>query len=319
MAQKRFKPSLLLWPLVFLLHRFTVVLVYILIAILHLIAIPLSLLLLRFQRVLMHWIAVKLIFFCFRTFFVRKSHRLSWRFDFHHTSYGLLSMVFPGRFTTFGKWMVFDELVGYDMLGVFQYRQDFVILPDEQNHYRIVCERGHDGTLDSDLSWIPKVGDPAQRERIFPSDNYFVRNYKAILKELFSCGCLPSPHLDAIAAKMDEIIERVVLPELLKIKADRHRHQLPLAIDLSLFAIRNETSTRPSAYRSQGDDIYASASRRSSSTPAIHLNIDPLHPATEPNGQPSVDANSMLDSGVSSLSTTTDTPAEAVAKVLAMA
>eukprot|EP01027_Heterolobosea_sp_BB2_P009573 GEZU01014094.1.p1 GENE.GEZU01014094.1~~GEZU01014094.1.p1 ORF type:complete len:361 (-),score=38.77 GEZU01014094.1:215-1297(-) len=87
----------------------------------------------------LHFYCTKITFYCMYTFFVPEHHRLNCRFDFHHMSYGLASILIPfSRPTDFGKWMVFDELVGYDQLGVFGRKQQmaFVRLQDGRHALR---------------------------------------------------------------------------------------------------------------------------------------------------------------------------------------
>lgn len=230
-----------------IIKKIAVVATYFFIALMHFLEAPIAVLTGNIRRAELNLTCSKIAFFCLYTFFLPKHHHLSSRFDFHHMSYGLLTILLPGRFERFGKWITACSLINYDHVGVFGYNEGKFFARDADGHYSlrpngsaIMTESGEryveksDGTLEQIADVTIYDGDNIISEKAFPADNYLVRHARKITSELFLFW-KNSPYLDAATEEKDRIISQVVKPELKKIAADDDRHQMPIHIDFDLF------------------------------------------------------------------------------------
>jgi len=213
-------------------RKVAVVGVYLLIALLHLVEAPLALLTGNIQRFKLNLTSIKIAFGCLYTFFVPRSHPLASRFDFHHMSYGLLTMLLPGRIGNFGKWITTCSLANYDHFGGFGYME---------NKHFIRVGSGYtlaNGRTDGSIFNITPVtiqdGNQTIHEMAYPADNVVLRHGKKLLSEMF-CFWKPSPYLDAVTAEKERIIDELIKPELVKIAQDPTRRAPIIDIDYDLF------------------------------------------------------------------------------------
>jgi hypothetical protein len=193
---------------------------------------PLALLAGRQQRAKLHLDCAKIALYCLYAYSLPRENPYSEEFRFHHISYGLFFMLLPGRFHEFGKWMTFDSLVNYDQFAVFKWREG-KFFSKIGGTYTLQAGRS-DGTLEQ-ISSVT-IRDKATRvdERAFPADNFFVRNYTKLFKEMFM-PWKEAAYLDTVIAKKNQIIDEVVLPDMERIKNDPSRRKPKISGDLSLF------------------------------------------------------------------------------------
>jgi hypothetical protein len=130
---------------------------------------------------------------------------------FHHRDYGNAAMILPGRTSRFGKWMVFDDVIGYDSLGIMQ-RQTHQLYYDQTGAIQygpLPVEHWPIGATEPVLITKPTDGIlKLVGEGYHPSDNYFVKHKKEILDELIPFSG-PTPQLDAIDACRAKLIAAI--------------------------------------------------------------------------------------------------------------
>lgn len=136
-----------------------------------------------------------------------------WRF--HHRDYALASMLLPGRLMQFGKWMMFDDLVGYDSQRLFGRRDEYVFVLDVNGnivlnkmptvHYMPDGqELSVNGPQDGIIKYVSRsrtnIDEDGYFSRVHPSDTYFLDHRSAITKEILY---LRHPHHLRIIAEVN--------------------------------------------------------------------------------------------------------------------
>jgi len=213
--------------------RVAVVASYFFIALLHAVELPLSLITGNIQRMKLNAASIKISFFCLRTYFLPANHPLSARFDFHHMSYGLLTMLLPGRAGNFGKWVTTCSLVNYDHVGGFGHREKRAFQRDADGSYSLHPSHA-DGSLHPISAITVQDGNRAIQERAFPADNFVVRRGGKLAAEILNLA-KSAPYLDAVTAEKDRVIDAVIKPEIAKMAADPARRRMAIDIDFDLF------------------------------------------------------------------------------------
>lgn len=205
----------------------------------------------NYDRTKLHFTATRLALFYIYSFLVPENHPRSNHFDLHHMSYGLASILIPGRLTTFGKWQIVDEIGNYDELGIFRDKGG----KKERKMFQKVGEEvytlsNHAGKWDGNLNMVGpkfdcKVGHDIVKGPMFPADNVGFQGIevsherpgqeKAIIKKKFWPQLIKEslylkcqkPMLDQVASGVNYVVDHIFQPQLEKQKKDPNASQLP--------------------------------------------------------------------------------------------
>lgn len=207
----------------------------------------------HYERTKLHFTAARLALFYMYSFIVPENHPRSNHFDLHHMSYGLASILVPGRLTSFGKWQIVDEIGNYDELGIFRDKggkkehKMFQKVEGQENAYALL---DHAGKWDGNLNVVaPRfncvIGHDTVKGPMFPADNVGFQGihvaherpwqekiiikkkfWPELIKESLYLKC-QKPMLDQVASGVNHVVDNIFQPQLEKQKKDPSALQLP--------------------------------------------------------------------------------------------
>lgn len=155
---------------------------------------------------------------------------------FHHLSYGLMSLLWFGPATRFGRWVVFDSCVNYDFLGAFPRSHRFEYLGHNKFEWIVLDEIFTDNPA---TGYSPTDGvlydvGIQNGTRVFPADNCVSTHWTTFLRVMwFSTPSL----LNKACTRTTYLINYAIKPYLEGNMTTTHEPELPLRIhvDFDLF------------------------------------------------------------------------------------